>query len=148
MTFSLQIIWKPLFFYIFSWLEGVAWKNEVLDIAPLFFSKLWTVLNFNVISLRSYVNEQWENVKKSQYDSKQSAKCNHCARTDGFNTYVKKIDLKQKLLSCFQKTFLRGTMKWNKYCLIKKTLLLRLAEDSFKANERFGNQKVGKNLVL
>ena len=44
-----------------------------------------------------------------------------------YNTYVKRIDLKQKLLKCFQKTFLRGTMKRKKYCLIKKTLSLSLA---------------------
>ena len=35
-----------------------------------------------IISLRSYVNEQLENVKKSQYNSKESAKCNHSTRTD------------------------------------------------------------------
>ena len=43
------------------------------------------------------------------------------------STYVKRIDLKQKLLNCFQKTFLQGTMKWQKYWLIKKTLSLSLA---------------------
>ena len=40
---------KPSAFYIFRWLERVAWKNEVIDIAPLF-SELWTVLNFKVLT--------------------------------------------------------------------------------------------------
>ena len=35
-----------------------------------------------IFSLRSYVNQQLENVKKSQYDSKQSAKCDDSIETD------------------------------------------------------------------
>ena len=46
------------------------------------FTTLFNRLFEEIISLRSYVNEQLENVKKSQYDSKQSAKCDHCTRID------------------------------------------------------------------
>ena len=71
------------------------------------FTTLFNRLFEEIISLRSYVNEQLENIKKSPYDSKQSAKYD----LTNYNTYVKRIDLKQKLLNCFQKTFLRGAMK-------------------------------------
>ena len=46
------------------------------------FTTLFNRLFEEIISLRSYVNEQLENVKKSQYDSKQSAKCDHSTETD------------------------------------------------------------------
>ena len=42
----------------------------------------FTILINRLFGERSYVNEQLGNVKKSQYDSKQSAKCNHSTRTD------------------------------------------------------------------
>ena len=75
------------------------------------FTTLFNHVFEEIISLRSYVNEQLENVKKSQHDSNQSAYCNHSTRTDELSTYVKRIDLKQKLLNCFQETFLQGAMK-------------------------------------
>ena len=62
------------------------------------FTTLFNRLFEEIISLRSYVNEQLENVKKSQYDSKQSAKCNYSTETDELqHLRVKRIDLKQKL---------------------------------------------------
>ena len=65
-----------------------------------------------------------------------------------YSNYVKRIDLKQKLSNCFQKTFLLGTMKWKKYYLIKKTLSVSLARNIVSKLTRFGNQKAGNNLVL
>ena len=39
---------------------------------PAFYYPFWSFFE-EILSLRRYVNEQLENVKKSQYDSKQSA---------------------------------------------------------------------------
>ena len=46
------------------------------------FTTLFNRLFEEIISLRSYVNEQLENAKKSQIDSKQSSKCDHRTETD------------------------------------------------------------------
>ena len=46
------------------------------------FTTLFNRMLEEIISLRSYVNGQLQNVKKSQYDSKQSAKCDHSTETD------------------------------------------------------------------
>ena len=84
--------------------EALERKSNNLEPFTTLFNRLFE----EIISLRSYVNEQLENIKKSPYDSKQLAKCD----LTNYNTYVKRIDLKQK---------------WKKYCLIKKTLSLSLA---------------------
>ena len=46
------------------------------------FTTLFNRLFEEIISLRSYVNEQLENAKKSQIDSKQSSECDHSTETD------------------------------------------------------------------
>ena len=46
------------------------------------FTTLFNRLFEEIISLRSYVNGQLQNVKKSQYDSKQIAKCDHSTEID------------------------------------------------------------------
>ena len=47
-----------------------------------FTTTLFNRLFEEIISLRSYVNGQLQNVKKSQYDSKQIAKCDHSTEID------------------------------------------------------------------
>ena len=54
--------------------------EQPLSLEP--FTSIFNRLFEEIISLRSFVNKRLENVKKSQYGSKRSAKCNHCTITD------------------------------------------------------------------
>ena len=54
--------------------------EQLISLEP--FTTLFDRLFEKIVSLRNYVNEQSKNVKKSQYDSKQFAKCNYSSETD------------------------------------------------------------------
>ena len=54
--------------------------EQSISLQPLI--TLFNCLFEEIISLRRYVNEQLENVKKSQYDSKQSTKCDQSNGTE------------------------------------------------------------------
>ena len=65
-----------------------------------------------------------------------------------YSNYVKRIDLKQKLSNCFQKTS-SGNNEVKEVLPHKENTFSQSSQKhSFKANKRFGNQKTGNNLVL
>ena len=68
-----------------------------------------------------------------------------------YSTNVRRIDLKPKLLNWFQKKILWGTIKnKGKEALTHKenTFTESSRKHSFKANEKFGNQKSGNYLLF
>lgn len=67
---------------------------------------LFSCLFTEIISLRSYLNDNAENAEK--YDSKQSLQCDHSPCNKEFQ-YLFDINPKKKLLNCFQKTYFLGT---------------------------------------
>ena len=64
-----------------------------------------------IISLRSYVNEQLENVKKSQYNSKESAKCNHSTRTDELQHLREESRSKTEIIKLLPENIFWGNKK-------------------------------------
>ena len=73
-----------------------------------------------IISLWSYVNEKLENVKKSHYKSKKSAKCNHSTRTDELQHIHEVNRSKTEIINLLPKNIFRGNN-------VKKKLSLGLA---------------------
>ena len=102
-----------------------------------------------IISLRSYVNEQLENVKKSQYDSKQSAKCDNSTRADELQHLREKNRSKTEIIKLLSENISSGNNEVKEVLPHKENTFTESSmKHSFKANKRFGNQKTGNNLVL
>ena len=113
------------------------------------FTTLFNGLFEETISLRSYVNEQFEKVKKSQYDSKQSAKCNHSTRTDELQHLREENRSKIELIKLLSENISLGSNEVKEVLPHKgNTSNESSRKHSFKVNKRFGNQKTGNNLVL
>ena len=109
------------------------------------FTTLFNRLFEEIISLRSYVNEQLENVKKSQYDSKQSVKCDHSTRRHVREGNRSKTEI-IKLLS--ENISLGNNEVKNALSHKENTSIEPSRKHDFNANKKFGNQKTGNNLVL
>ena len=104
------------------------------------FTTLFNRLFEEIISLRNYVNEQLENVKKSQYDSKQSWKCNHSTETDELQ------HLREKNRS---ENSSSGNNEMKEVLPDKENTFIEPSrKHSFKANKRLSNQQTGKNVVF
>ena len=119
---------------------------------PVSLERFTTVFNRlfkEIISLRSYVNEQLENVKKSQYDSKQSAKCDHCTRTDELQHLREENRSKTEIIKLLSENISSGNNNVKEVLPHKEDTFIESSRKySFKANKRFGNPKTGKKLVL
>ena len=103
----------------------------------------------DIISLRSFVREKLENVKKSQYDSKQSAKCDHCTRTDELQHLREENRSKTEIIKLLLENISSGNNEVKEVLpRNENTFTEPSRKHSFKANERFGNQKTGNKLVL
>ena len=101
------------------------------------------------IYLRSYVNEKLENVKKSQYDSKQSAKCDHCTRTDELQHLREENRSKTEIIKLLSENISSANNEVKEVLLHKENTFIESSRKySFKANKRFGNQKTANNLEL
>ena len=102
-----------------------------------------------IIFLRSYVNEQLENVMMSQYDSKQSAKCDHCTRTNELQHLREENRSKTEIIKMLSENISSGNNEVKEVLPHKENSFIESSrKHSFKANKRFGNQKTGNNLVL
>ena len=102
-----------------------------------------------IICLRSYVNERLENVKKSQYDSKQSAKCDHSTETDELQHLREENRSKAEIIKLLSGNISSGSNEMKEVLPHKEnTFIASSKKHSFKANKRFSNQKTGNNLVL
>ena len=113
------------------------------------FTTLFNRLFEEIISLRSYVNEQLENVKKSQYDSKQSAKCDHSTETDELQHLREENRSKTEIIKLLTENISSGNNEMKEVLPHKENTFTEPSrKHSFKANKRFGNQETGKNLVL
>ena len=109
----------------------------------------FTILINRLFGERSYVNEQLENVKKSQYDSKQSAKCNHTTRTDELQHLREENRSKIELIKLLSENISLGSNEVKEVLPHKgNTSNESSRKHSFKVNKRFGNQKTGNNLIL
>ena len=113
------------------------------------FTTLFNRLFEEIISLRSYVNKQLENVKKSQYDSKQSAKCDHSIETDELQHLRKENKSKTEIIKLLSENISSGNNEMKDVLPHKENSFIEPnRKHSFKTNKRFGNQETGKNLVL
>ena len=102
-----------------------------------------------IIYLRSYVNERLENVKKSQYDSKQSAKCDHSTETDELQHLREENRSKAEIIKLLSGNISSGSNEMKEVLPHKEnTFIASSKKHSFKANKRFSNQKTANNLVL
>ena len=116
-----------------------------LELSTTLFNRLFEEIN----SLRSYVNEQLENVKKSQYDSKQSAKCDHSTETDELQHLCEENRSKTEIIKLLSENISSGNNEMKEVLPHKENTFIEPSrKHSFKANKRFGNQETGKNLVL
>ena len=73
-----------------------------------FHSTIFNRLFEEIISLKSYVNEQLENVKKSHYDSQQSAKCDHSTGTDELQHLREENRSKKEIIKLFSENISSG----------------------------------------
>ena len=113
------------------------------------FTTLFNGLFEETISLRSYVNEQFEKVKKSQYDSKQSAKCNHSTRTDELQHQREGNRSKAEIIKLLSEKNSLGNNKVKDVLPHKENTFTESSrKHSFKANEKFGNQKSSNYLLF
>ena len=95
------------------------------------FTTLFNRLFEEIISLRNYVNEQLENVKKSQYDSKQSWKCNHSTETDELQ-HLREKNRSENISS--------GNNEMKEVLPDKENTFIEPSrKHSFKANKRLSN---------
>ena len=102
-----------------------------------------------IFSLRSYVNQQLENVKKSQYDSKQSAKCDDSIETDELQHLLEENRSKTEIIKLLSENISSGNNEMKEVLSDKENTFIKPSrKHSFKAEKRFSNQEKGKNLVL
>ena len=114
-----------------------------------FNTTLFNRLFEEIISVRSYVNKQLENVKRSQYDSKRSAKCDHSTGTDELQHLHEENRSKTEIIKLLSENISSGNNEMKVVLPHKENTLIKSSrKHSFKANKRFGNQETGKNLVL
>ena len=98
------------------------------------------------ISLRSYVTEQLENARKSQYGSKQSAKCDHNTGTDKLQHLREENRSKREIIKLLSENISSENNEVEEVLPHKeKTFIESSRKHSFNANKRFGNQKTGNN---
>ena len=113
------------------------------------FTTLFNRLFEETISLRSYVNEQLEKVKKPQYDSKQSAKCNHSTRTDELQHQREENRSKTEIIKLLSAKKSLGNNKVKEVLPHKENIFTESSrKHGFKPNEKFGNQKSGNYLLF
>ena len=72
------------------------------------FTTLFNCFFEEIISLKSYASEQFENVKKSHYNSKQSAKYDHSTRTDKLQHVLEENRSKPEIIKLFSKNISLG----------------------------------------
>ena len=114
-----------------------------------FTTTLFNRLFEEIISVRSYVNKQLENVKRSQYDSKRSAKCDHSTGTDELQHLHEENRSKTEIIKLLSENISSGRNEMKEVLPHKKnTFIEPIRKHSFKANKRFRNQETDKNLVL
>ena len=114
---------------------------------PAFYYPFWSFFE-EILSLRRYVNEQLENVKKSQYDNKQSAKCDHSTRNE-LQQLREENRSKTEIIKLLSENISPGNNEVKQVLPHKENTVSESSQKhSFKANKRFGNQKTGNNLVL
>ena len=95
-----------------------------------------------IIYLRSHVNERLENVKKSQYDSKQSAKCDHSTETDELQHLREENRSKAEIIKLLSGNISSGSNGIKEVLPHKENTFIESSKKhSFKANKRFSNQK-------
>ena len=124
-------------------------NNEEQPVSLEPFTTLFNRLIEEIIFLRSYVNEQLENVKKSQYDSTHSAKCNHSTRTDELQHLREENRSKTEIINLLSENISSGNKEVKEVLPHKENTFIESSrKHSFKANKRFRNQKTGNNLVL
>ena len=109
----------------------------------------FTILINRLFGERSYVNEQLGNVKKSQYDSKQSAKCNHSTRTDELQHQREENRSKTEIIKLLSAKKSLGNNKVKEVLPHKENIFTESSrKNGFKPNEKFGNQKSGNYLLF
>ena len=95
-----------------------------------------------IFSLRSYVNQQLENVKKSQYDSKQSAKCDDSIETDELQHLLEENRSKTEIIKLLSENISSGNNEMKVVLPHQENTLIKSSrKHSFKANKRFGIRK-------
>ena len=72
------------------------------------FTTLFNCFFEEIISLKSYVNEQFENVKKSHYNSNQSGKYDHSTRTDKLQHVLEENRSKPEIIKLFSENISLG----------------------------------------
>ena len=113
------------------------------------FTTLFNRLFEETISLRSYVNEQLEKVKKAKYDSKKSAKCNHSTRTDELQHQREENRSKTEIIKLLSAKKSLGNNKVKEVLPHKENIFTESSrKHGFKPNEKFGNQKSGNYLLF
>ena len=84
----------------------------------------------------------------SQYDSNQSAKCNHSTRNE-VQHLREENGSKTEITKLLSENISSGNNEVKEVLSHKENPFSESSEKhSFKANKRFGNQKTGNNLVL
>ena len=89
-----------------------------------------------IFSLRSYVNQQLENVKKSQYDSKQSAKCDDSIETDELQHLLEENRSKTEIIKLLSENISSGNNEMKEVLSDKENTFIKPSrKHSFKAEK-------------